>query len=135
VQEAVQLVLQAAALSKGGEVFTLDMGEPVTIVDLAKGLIRLSGRIPHRDIDIVFTGARPGEKLTEDVADPLEESLPSIHPSIRASRPPASDRAAIRRALGRLEALASDGRIEDLATTLKLLAGRPLETTRAEVVL
>jgi FlaA1/EpsC-like NDP-sugar epimerase len=135
VQEAVQLVLQAAALSKGGEVFTLDMGEPVTIVDLAKGLIRLSGRIPHRDIDIVFTGARAGEKLTEDVVDPLEETLPSIHPSILASRPPASDRAAIRRALGRLEALASDGRIEELAEALKLLAGQPLESTRAEAVL
>lgn len=70
--EAILLILQAGAIGKGGEVFVLDMGEPVKILDLAREMIRLSGREPDRDIPIVFTDPRPGEKLFEDILTDAE---------------------------------------------------------------
>ena len=80
VDEAVQLVLHAAALSVESEVFLLDMGEPVRIVDLAKRMIRLGGLRPERDIEIAYTGKLPGEKLTETLAvGPL---MATSHPKI-----------------------------------------------------
>jgi FlaA1/EpsC-like NDP-sugar epimerase len=105
IPEAVQLVLQAAALSEGGDVLTLDMGEPVSIMDLARKVIRLSGRVPGRDIEIVVSGVRPGEKLVEDVRDDGEALLASAHPSIFLTRPSRPDRAELRRTLHRLESL------------------------------
>ena len=72
VHEAVQLVLQASALARGSEVYLLDMGEPIRIVALAQRLIRLAGLSPEKDIEIRFTGSRPGEKLSETLAlEPL----------------------------------------------------------------
>ncbi len=85
IPEAVQLVLQAAAMGKGGEIFVLDMGEPVRILDLARDLIRLSGLEPERDIEIRFTGVRPGEKLFEELFDPAEMHHRTKHEKIFVS--------------------------------------------------
>jgi FlaA1/EpsC-like NDP-sugar epimerase len=125
IREAVLLVLQAAALSQGGEVFTLDMGDPVNILELARRLIRLSGRVPGRDIPIEFIGVRPGEKMVEDLVDPAEESVPSEHPSIIVSRPPLPQRALLKHAMRELEALAGAGRGDELAGRMKALALEP----------
>jgi FlaA1/EpsC-like NDP-sugar epimerase len=126
VQEAVQLVLQAAALSRGGEVLTLDMGEPVRIMDLAERLIRLSGRIPGRDVPIEITGARQGEKFHEEIVAGDEEQLPSGHPSIVVSRPPLPDRAAVHRALTELERFSPEAPAADLGRRMVDLASGSL---------
>jgi FlaA1/EpsC-like NDP-sugar epimerase len=84
IPEASQLVLQAAAMGRGGEIFVLEMGEPIRIVDLARDLIRLSG-LPEESIDIAFTGIRPGEKLFEELYFDDERTLPTSHPKLRAA--------------------------------------------------
>jgi len=83
IPEAAQLVLQASTMGRGGEIFVLDMGKPVRIVDLARQLIRLSGLKPDEDIRIVFTGTRPGEKLYEELSLADEETVPTDHEKIK----------------------------------------------------
>ncbi len=82
IPEAVYLVLQASAMGKGGEVFVLNMGEQIRIFDLAQDLIRLSGLEPGKDIEIVFTGIRPGEKLSEALWDEGADYVPTLHPDV-----------------------------------------------------
>jgi FlaA1/EpsC-like NDP-sugar epimerase len=86
IPEAVQLVLQAGALGRGGEVFLLDMGDPIRIVDIATDLIRLSGLTVGTDIKIKFTGMRPGEKLYEEMFFSAENVLPTDHPKVLRAR-------------------------------------------------
>jgi FlaA1/EpsC-like NDP-sugar epimerase len=83
IPEACQLVLQASAIGKGGQICVLDMGHPVKIVDLAKNLILLSGLKPDEDIKIEFTGTRPGEKLYEELSTLLEDTIPTWHEKVR----------------------------------------------------
>jgi FlaA1/EpsC-like NDP-sugar epimerase len=82
IPEAVQLVLQAGAIGRGGEVFVLDMGEPVKVLDLATDLIRLSGLEVGTDVEIRFTGTRPGEKLYEELFFDAESAIPTDHPKV-----------------------------------------------------
>jgi FlaA1/EpsC-like NDP-sugar epimerase len=105
IPEACQLILQAGTMGRGGEIFVLDMGEPVKIVDLARDLIRLSGYTPDEDIAIEFSGIRPGEKLFEELSFDAENATKTRHPKIFVGtfRPYAWD--AVERGLARLHAL------------------------------
>ena len=85
VSEAIELVFQAAALTEQGEVFVLDMGEPARIEELAHRMIRLAGLVPGRDIEVIVTGSRPGEKITEILS--IEPLVVSPHPKIRIAKP------------------------------------------------
>ncbi|MDQ7005112.1 MAG: nucleoside-diphosphate sugar epimerase/dehydratase [Ghiorsea sp.] len=85
IPEAVSLILQAATMGDGGEIFVLDMGEPVKIIDMAEQMIRLAGLTPYDEIDILFTGLRPGEKLFEELFHEAESLQGTIHPKIMLS--------------------------------------------------
>lgn len=97
IPEAAQLVMQAGAMGKGGEIFVLDMGEPVRILDLAHDMIRLMGLKVGDDIDIVFTGLRPGEKLHEELVSFEEESVRTMHGKITMVKSPPVDWANLRK--------------------------------------
>jgi len=108
IPEACQLVMQAGVMGNGGEILVLDMGEPVKIVDLARDLIRLSGLEPERDIEIRFTGIRPGEKLFEELAVDEEHVEKTNHPKIYVGRFRPYPLSEVERGLNELHAV-SDG--------------------------
>lgn len=122
IPEASQLVLQAGCLGKGGEIFVLDMGEPVRIIDLAEKLIRLSGFVPGLDMEIVFTGARPGEKLYEELLAVGEGVVPTIHEKISVVAPAATDFETVRTELQRLLRLAEFNDLPGLLRALRTFA-------------
>jgi len=105
IPEASQLVLQAAATGQGGQIFLLDMGEPVKIVDLARDMITLSGLRVGEDVDIEFTGVRPGEKLFEELRTDGEDIAPTVHPKVKIWKHRPIGWAEIEACLGALESL------------------------------
>lgn len=108
IPEAAQLVLQASAIGKGGEVFILQMGEPLLITDLAKTLIALAGFKPHEDIEMIETGLRPGEKLCEELRIEDEDRAATEHPKIFINNLYNLDRSTIEQALERVSDLISN---------------------------
>ena len=121
ISEAVQLVLQASTMGEGSEVFELDMGEPVRIMDLARNMIRLAGLELGQDIDIQVTGLRPGEKLFEELQIGGENVLPTPHQQISRLRSQAPNPRAIARWLERLRMLLMEGDADALKAHLILL--------------
>ncbi len=123
IPEACQLIMQAANIGRGGEVFVLDMGEPVPIRYLAEQMIRLSGQRPGQDIAIEYIGLRPGEKLFEELFYPSEGLGATSHPKIRvAHAPPEAVPGALRQALDELEVAVTVGDEATLGTILMRLA-------------
>jgi len=128
ISEASELIIQAASLSQSGEVFLLDMGQPVKIRELAENMIRLSGRSirnaenPAGDIEIVVTGIRPGEKLFEELVFDDREVEPTRHPKILRTKQAPSDLAAIMGAVERLTRLVEQGDVDEARALLFELA-------------
>ncbi|MCC7073426.1 MAG: polysaccharide biosynthesis protein [Deltaproteobacteria bacterium] len=118
IPEASQLVLQAGAMGAGGEIFVLDMGEPVKIVDLAKDMIRLSGLKPFEDIAIEFTGMRPGEKLFEELEAHGEGLEKTRHPKIMIGQLQPADSDALEEGVRRLVGAADKGDADEVRALL-----------------
>ena len=95
---------------------------PVNILDLARRIIRLSGRVPDKDVKIEVIGRRPGREAVEDIVDPDEEPVPTAYPGIAVSRPPVPDTPMLRAAIAELEALVRSGDRDDVAATIKSYA-------------
>jgi FlaA1/EpsC-like NDP-sugar epimerase len=102
IPEACRLVLEAATMGKGGEIYVFDMGRPVRIADLADRMIRLSGKEPGRDIEVRYTGLRPGEKLFEELLASQEDTQPTHHPRILIGRVRPLDQVALAEQLSAL---------------------------------
>ena len=131
IPEAVHLVLQAASMGHGGEAFLLNMGEQVRILDLAEDLIRLSGLEPGRDIEIEFTGIRPGEKLREELWEPEKTYDKTAHPDIfRSEHEYVMESDQLQATLQRLESLTSSGRADEIVSLLdEVIPGATIRET------
>jgi FlaA1/EpsC-like NDP-sugar epimerase len=121
ITEASQLVLQAGAMGKGGEIYVLHMGKPVKIVDLARDMITLSGLRPEVDIDIIYTGIRPGEKLFEELASEGEHVGDTAHPKIGIWKHRREDPQTVREGIARLVRMADTSTDGEIQTELKRL--------------
>ncbi len=138
IPEAVSLILQAATMGHGGEIFVLDMGEPVKIVDLAEQMIRLTGLEPGKDIEIKFTGLRPGEKLYEELFHESEVLQPTSHPKILLSGSREVEWRQIQQVLSNLRQACGSRDVQSLYQELRVLVpefvSTPAEQSREKVV-
>jgi FlaA1/EpsC-like NDP-sugar epimerase len=125
IPEAVALVVQAGSIGGRGRIFVLEMGEPVRILDLARNMIRLSGKEPDRDIQISFIGARPGEKIHEELFAAGETWQPTTHPKIVALDVSPVDRAWLTGELDALEQLVDEGDTLELVGRLSAIVREP----------
>ncbi len=133
VSEAANLIIQAAALTEGREIFMLDMGDEIRIDDLARKMIRMRGLRPEIDIKIVYRGMRPGEKLNEELRHDLENQAPTSHP--RISRLTGEARlcyAEARHIVGEFRAVVESARREDARRLIRDLAIGPVPAKRRE---
>jgi FlaA1/EpsC-like NDP-sugar epimerase len=134
IPEAVQLVVQAGAIADGGEIFVLDMGEPVKILDMAEDLIKLSGLEPGKDIQIVFSGLRPGEKLYEELLTSEEGTKSTKHEKIFVTKPVDIDFKELNKSIAHLEKLSYMfnreeivNKLQNVVPTYKAWEGRKLK--------
>ena len=137
IPEAVSLILQAAAMGKGGEIFVLDMGEPVKIVDLARQMIRLAGREPEVDIAIEYIGLRPGEKLYEELFHGSENLIGTSHPKILLAEARKTEWTVLREELAELLGACQERDVDTLKALLRTLVPEyqePPQAVSAEVV-
>lgn len=119
IPEACQLVLEASTMGKGGEIYVFDMGEPVKILDLAKKMIQLSGLILDKDIEIKFTGLRPGEKLFEELLHSNENTIPTYHNKIMIAKVVAEDFDILNNSLKRLKTVLKNMDNVEIVSELK----------------
>src|SRR6266545_4795459 len=134
IPEAVSLIVQAGSIGRSGQVFVLDMGEPVSIVELARNMIRLSGKEPERDVAIEFVGVRPGEKLHEELWGDGESVGDTPHPKILAVTRPSIDAAWLDDELGELGRLVGGGETLELVSKLGAMMKEPRRVGSVAVV-
>jgi FlaA1/EpsC-like NDP-sugar epimerase len=125
IPEAVQLIIQAGAIGESGDVYVLDMGTPVRILDLAHNMIRLSGKEPEIDIAIEFIGARPGEKLHEELWGDGEDAVPTVHSKILRCATQPVDPAWLEDEIADLERLVAAGETVELVNRLSGIIRAP----------
>ena len=131
IPEAAQLIMQAAAIGEGGNIFLLEMGKAVKIVDLARKMIQLAGYVPDQDIEIKFTGIRPGEKLQEELINPDETAVPTFHKKIKILNTKAPEILGFETKLDTLYGIAKNGNHIDTVKTLWSLASGDEQETNA----
>jgi FlaA1/EpsC-like NDP-sugar epimerase len=125
IPEAASLVIQAGAIGGRGDVFVLDMGDPVRILDLAKQMVRLSGKEPDRDIAVEIVGTRPGEKLHEELWGEGETAEPTKHPKIMRLSGPTVDAVWLQDELAELERLVRAGETLEVVSRLATMMRAP----------
>jgi FlaA1/EpsC-like NDP-sugar epimerase len=123
IPESVQLIIRSGDLGRGGEIYVLEMGEPVKIVDLARKMITLSGREPDTEVAIEIVGRRPGEKIHEELFNPDERPQPTAADKILAAQRAPLDPRWVEEAFAQVEELVYAGDAQGLAATVATLAG------------